>query len=352
MRKNNQKMDEEAQTWRELLGKVAAQPEDRYRIATALRINSVTITRWIAGKSNPRLETLRALPRVLPEYREQLLTLLRREYANLFANEPLIDMPLTLPSSFYSHVLNTYAMHPERLRASSLRSSILQQIIQHFDPNKEGFSVFIAQCVAPDPGYKVRSMRMIMGYGEPAVSDLFTNQTCFYGAESQPGLAALAAHLVVTQNPEEAQRIIPDQYGIPFGSSLAIPLLQYDCIAGCVCFACPQENYFSSERIGLIKHYVNLLTIAFEPHEFYHLSDLNLAMMPPRSVQAPVLANLQDRIISYMLLPTSEGHPLSRQQVEQKVLKEKEEELIQLVLLSGRRSEAHVRAHAPEELIH
>ncbi len=351
MRKNNQEMDEEAQTWRDLLGKVAAQPEERYRIAAALRINSITITRWITGTSNPRLETLRTLPRILPEYREQLITLLKQEYPNFFANEPIVDMPLTIPSSFYSHVLNTYSMQPERLRASSLCSTILQQIIQHFDPENEGLVAYIVQCVVPDPGHKVRSMRVIMGYGGSTASSPFTNQTCFCGAESQAGLAALAAHLVVIQNPEEARRIIPGQYAIVRGSSLAIPLLQYDRIAGCVCFASSQENYFSSERIGLLKHYANLLTIAFKPSEFYPLSDVNLAMMPPRSLQVSILAEIQDRILSYMLLPPSEGRPLSRQQVEQKVLKEKEEELIQLVLTSAQRSEAYMRDYAPEELI-
>jgi hypothetical protein len=342
MRRNNQEMDEEAQTWRNLLGKVAAQPEERHRIAMALRINSITITRWIAGTSNPRLETLRSLPRVLPGCREQLITLLKQEYPNLFANEPLIDMALTIPSAFYSHVLSTYSTHPELLRASSLSSTILQQIVRHFDPGNEDFAAFTAQCVAPEPDHKVRSLRIIMGYGGLSVGRSFTNQTCFCGAESQAGLAAIAAHLIAIQNPEEARRIIPDQYIIESASSLAIPLLQYDRIAGCVCFVSSQENYFSPERIGLLKHYVNLLTIAFEPHEFYHLSDVNLAMMPPRSLQASVLVDLQDRITSYMLLRTSEGHPLSRQEAEQKVLKEKEEELIQLVLTSGQRSEVYI----------
>ncbi len=343
MRKNNQEMDEEAQTWRDLLRKVAVKPEERRRIAAALRINTITISRWIAGVSNPRRETLRALPAVLPEYSEQLITLLKQEYTHLFANDLAIDMPLAVPPTFYSHVLNTYSMHPENLRASSLCSAILQKIIQQFDPDDEGFATFIAQCVPPDPGHKVRSLRITMGYGGSPVTRSFANRTCFCGAESQAGLAALAAHFVVIQNPEEARRIVPGQHVIVFGSSLAIPLLQYDSIAGCACFVSPHQNYFSSERIALLKHYANLLTIAFEPHEFYRISDINLAMMPPRSLQASVLVDLQDRITSSMLLPTPEGYPLSRQEAERKVLKEKEEELIQLVLTTGQRSEAYMR---------
>ncbi|MBV9258342.1 MAG: hypothetical protein JO215_10015 [Ktedonobacteraceae bacterium] len=339
MRKNNQKMVEDAQTWRDLLRKVAAKPDERHRIATALRINSITITRWITGTSNPRAETLRALPRVLPEYREQLITLLRREYAHLFADEPVIDMPLDIPPAFYSQMLNIYSMHPECLRASTLGSTILQQIVEHFDPDDDGFAAFIAQCVPPHPDHKVRSLRITVGIGGPVH---YTNRTCFCGAESQAGLAALHVHHVTIQNPEEAQRLIPAQHVLVFGSSLAIPIVQYDHIAGCACFVSPQKDYFTSERVGLLKRYVDLLTIAFEPGEFYHLSDINLAMMPIRSQQASVLADLQDRITSYMLIPTPEGRLLSRQEAEQRVLKEKEEALIQIVLASEQRSEVYV----------
>ncbi len=342
MRKNSQEMEEEAQTWRDLLGKVITRPGERQRIAAALRINSITITRWIAGTTRPRVETLRALPRVLPHYREQLITLLRQEYPGMFTDESIIDMQLSIPPDFYSQVLNTYAMDPERLRISSLASTILQQIIFQFDLDNHGFAAFIAQCVAPTPNHKVRSLRITMGFGGPPATRRFANQTCFCGAESQAGLAALSAHPVIIQNPEDAQRIIPSQHVIVHGSSLAIPLLQYDCIAGCACFVSPQRNYFSLERIDLLKHYVNLLTIAFEPREFYPLSDISLAMMPDRIQQEALLSHLQERITARMLLPTPEGLPLSRLEAEQQILKEVEAELIQFVPAPEHRSKVPI----------
>jgi hypothetical protein len=342
MRKNNQGMEEEAQTWRDLLGRVATRPKERHRIAATLRINSITITRWIAGTSNPRIETLRALPRVLPQYREQLITLLKQEYPDLFTNEPIVDMQLSIPSDFYRQVLNTYAMDPERLRISSLAITILQQIIFQFDPDNSGFAALIAQCVAPTPGHKVRSLRVTLGYGGPSSTRRFINQTCFCGTESQAGRAALSAHPIIVQNPEDEQRIIPDQYVIVHGSSLAIPLLQYDCIAGCACFVSPQRNYFSPERIGLLKHYANLLTTAFEQEEFYPLSDINLAMMPTRAQQETFLSDLQQRITARMLIPVPGSPPLSRLQAEQEILKEIEAELIQFVLSPNRRSEVPI----------
>ena len=331
MHKNSQGMEEGVQTWRDLLGKIATKPGERHKIAAALRINSITITRWIAGTTKPRVETLRALLRVLPQYREQLITLLKQEYPDLFINEPVIDMQIAIPSDFYSQVLNMYALDPERLRISSLASTILQQIVLQFDSGNEGFATFITQCVAPAPGQKVRSLRITIGHGGPLATRRFINQTCFCGAESQAGLATLSAHPVIIQNSEEAQRIIPGQHIVIHGSSLAIPLLQHDHIAGCACFVSPQRDYFSAERIGLLKHYTNLLTIAFEPWDFYPLSDIHLAMMPNRSQQEAFLSTLQERITTRMLIPVPAGLPLSRAQAEQQVLKEVEAELIQSV---------------------
>jgi hypothetical protein len=337
MRKNSQEMEEEVRTWRDLLGKVASRPGERQRIAAALRINSITITRWVTGASKPRLETLRALPHVLPQHYEQMITLLKLEYPDLFTNETIVDMDVSIPPDFYRQVLNSYAMDPERLRVFTLGNTILRQIILQFDPDNEGFAVFIAQCVPPDPSHKVRSLRITIGAGGPPAGN-HRNQTCFCGAESQAGLAVLSAHAVILQNPEDVQRIFPGQQILVPGSSLAIPILQYDCSAGSACFVSPQKNFFSSERISLLKQYVNLLTIAFEPQEFYPLADINLAMIPMRSQQQPLLSMLQQRITARMLLPVSEGLPLSRLQAEQQIIKEIEEELIQLVLTADRHS--------------
>jgi hypothetical protein len=333
MRKNNQEIDEEPQTWRDLLERVVLKPAERHKLAATLRINAITITRWVAGTSKPRHETLRALLAALPAHREQMAILLRQEYPGLLADESFVDMPLIIPADFYNHILNTYSMHPERLRSPKIISCILQQILTQLDPSHElGIATFIAQCVPPTPGQKVLSLRIVIGYGGPPTTRTLINQTFFCGAESQAGLAALEAHPVVIQNPEEAQRIVPNQHTIVFGSSLAIPILQYDRIAGCACFVSPQPDYFSPERINLLKHYVNMLTIAFEPRDFYLLPDINLAMMPHRSQQTSILADLQERITAYMLLRTPEGLFLSWLDAEYKAIKEKENALILLAL--------------------
>src|SRR5947209_273532 len=125
MHKHRQEI-EEVQTWRELLGKVAAPPDERQRIAAALRINTITISRWVAGSSKPRIETLRALPQALPRQSEQMISLLKLEYPDLFTNGQIDDIESAIPHGFYSQVLNTYAMDPERLRVYALGSAILR----------------------------------------------------------------------------------------------------------------------------------------------------------------------------------------------------------------------------------
>lgn len=344
MHKHRQEI-EEVQTWRELLGKVAARSDERQRIAAALRINTITISRWVAGSSKPRIETLRALPQALPKQSEQMITLLKLEYPDLFTNGQIIDdIESAIPHGFYGQVLNTYAMDPERLRVYALGSAILRQIIFQFDSDNKGFAIFIAQCVPPGFDRKVRSLRIIIDEGGPSTINPFRNQTCFCGAESQAGMAVQSAHMVVIQNPEDVQRIIiPDQQITVSGSSLALPLLRYDSSAGSVWFVSPQKNFFTPDRISLLKHYANLLTIAFEPHEFYPLSSIHLTMMPARSQQHPLLSTLQKRITDRMLAPLSESLPLSRLQAEQQIIKETEEELIQLSLTAEPRSEAFIR---------
>jgi hypothetical protein len=330
-RKNNQEIDDELQTWRTLLEKAVLKPAERHKLAATLRINAITITRWVAGTSKPRHETLRALLAAMPEYREQMAILLMQEYPDLFANEPVTDMPLIIPADFYNRIINIYTMHPERLRSPKIISCILQQIITQLDPShKHGIGTYIVQCVPPTPGQKVRSLRLVTGYGGPPASK--SNQTFFCGVESQAGLAALQAHHVAIQNLAEAQRIAPNQHTIVFASSLTIPILQYDRIAGCAGFVSPQPDYFSPERITLLKHYVNMLTIAFEPRDFYPLPDINLAIMPQRSQQVSILADLQERITAYMLLRTPEGLFLSWLEAEYKAIKEKENMLIQFAL--------------------
>ena len=53
-------------TWRELLGSIIRDPQERQRIASDLGVRTITLMRWANGESNPRLQTLHQLLGVLP----------------------------------------------------------------------------------------------------------------------------------------------------------------------------------------------------------------------------------------------------------------------------------------------
>lgn len=71
---------QEPPTWRELLGKIVADPHERERIANELGVNPITLVRWVNNESKPRTQHLRQLLNALPEYRARLLELIIEEF--------------------------------------------------------------------------------------------------------------------------------------------------------------------------------------------------------------------------------------------------------------------------------
>ena len=75
----------EPQTWRELLGVIVEDPQERLHVARAINVNQITLARWVAGISSPRQRSLRILLDVLPEQRERFIQLLALDYPELRA---------------------------------------------------------------------------------------------------------------------------------------------------------------------------------------------------------------------------------------------------------------------------
>src|ERR1700693_3061041 len=103
------KMDE-PQSWRELLAIIIRDPHERQRIAGELSVSTVTLNRWVRGESAPRPHNLRHLLSVVPQFRDELLELLRLEEDT----ENLIgassdDSEQEIPASFYIRVFNARA---------------------------------------------------------------------------------------------------------------------------------------------------------------------------------------------------------------------------------------------------
>ncbi|TMC17601.1 MAG: GAF domain-containing protein [Chloroflexi bacterium] len=319
---------EEQQTWRDLLGKIISNAQEKQRIAKTLGVNPVTLLRWATNKSNPRQDNLRQLVDTLPGYRQQLIELVAKEYPQIFGDiNKSEDIPLEIPSTFYAHVLNAHTTTPAMLRASSVCTLILQQILAHLDPRHLGMLVAIAQCVTPKSDCSVHSLRQTVYRGTYPWNTL-NEQVVFYGAESQIGQAISSGHAVVTQSKEEKRRLYPIHFVDEEESSAAFPILIAGRAAGCLYIASTRRDYFSHARLALIQCYTDLMVLAFEERDFYSLDKIELRVMPEPYKQQPHIIGLQQNIIQKMLRSAQEGKAITRPEAELLVWQETEERLL------------------------
>src|SRR6266566_4807276 len=101
--------------WRERLGEVIQNPQERQRLVNELSINSLTLTRWANNQSKPRPRNLHQLLNALPQYRDELIKSFALEFPNFVADEighGIADQPLEIPSEFYARILATYLTTP------------------------------------------------------------------------------------------------------------------------------------------------------------------------------------------------------------------------------------------------
>jgi len=319
---------EEQQTWRELLGNIISNAYEKQRIAKVLGVNPVTLNRWATNKSNPRQDNLRQLFDTLPNYRHQLIELVAKEYPQVFGDiNKTEELPLEIPSTFYAHVLNAHTTTPAMLRASSVCTLILQQILVHLDPRHSGMLVAVTQCVPPKSGCSVHSLRQTVYRGTYPWNTL-NEQVMFYGAESQVGQAISAGHAVVTQNKEEKRQLYPIHFTEEEESSAAFPILMAGHAAGCLYIASTRRDYFSHPRLALIQCYTDLMVLSFEEYDFYSLDKIELRVMPERHKQQSHIIGLQQNIIQKMLRSAQAGRAITRPEAELLVWQETEETLL------------------------
>src|SRR5690242_6065994 len=108
---------EEILTWRTLLREVIRSSQERQRIAYALNVNPVTLMCWANNTSNPRPETLRALPDAIPASRKMLINLIEQEYPDIFLNDKIrAQQTQTAPSAFYGRFFHDYTTLPHNTR--------------------------------------------------------------------------------------------------------------------------------------------------------------------------------------------------------------------------------------------
>lgn len=322
---------QEAQTWRELLGNIIRDPQEKQRLADELQVGPITLVRWVNGQVKPRPQKLQELMNALPQHRQMLLKLIGEEFQGFISalEEMSEDTSQEIPSAFYARVLSAYSTTPRLLRSSSISSLILQQALAHLDPNRQGMSITAVLCSTPRQGDKVRSLHEVLGRGTFPWKSHLDNQALL-GYESLAGYAVTTFRFVVNQNIKEGQTFFPVLPAEHEESAAACPLLQANRVAGCLLVASNRSNYFTPARQALIQNYANLMVLAYEPEGFYDQQSVELGIMPSLEAQQPHIAHFQQRITDLMVRTAAEGHPMTRTRAELEIWQQLEEEFLSL----------------------
>src|SRR5438874_2837241 len=101
-------------SWRDLLKEIISEPGEQDRIAAAIGVRPITLTRWANGESKPRPRNISQLLQALPHpQRERLAELLEEEYS---------DMLDSLPSNRLDEIEYKFIMQVLDIRASTSSS--------------------------------------------------------------------------------------------------------------------------------------------------------------------------------------------------------------------------------------
>ena len=316
------------QSWRELLREVIAAPRVKERLAGELGLNAITLTRWVIGETEPRPENLRRLRGYLtPDYRAQFDQLVKVEYPELIL--PTEDASAVESGvELFRSVLVARATSADLARFWTISQRVIQHALRQLDPEREGIAITVVRCMPPASDGLIHSLRETEGRGTPPWESNLSYKAQFLGAES------LAGHVVSTMRPEAVNLVsapvvfpaLPTEHE---ASAMAAPIVFANRVAGCLLVSSAQPNYFISQaKFTQITDYALLLSLAFEPGEFYPPERINLRVMPPLSIQRPVLDQFQRRVVTRMYESYAAERPLSRAQAELAIWQQIEAELI------------------------
>lgn len=324
-------------TWREFLGQLIRDSQEKQRIAAELGINSATLVRWVHNETDPRPQNLRQLLKALPHHRQKMRELVAVEFSEFStdAKDGLpqdLDTSREIPSASYAVVLHTYVNAPKRQRFWSVSNVILQEALRQLDPSQQGMTISVAQCVPPRAGWKVRSLREHIGRGTHPWKATLKHEVAFLGIESLAGYSVANSRMLTSQDKSERQMRFPAKWLTWEESAVACPIMHEGRIAGCLLFSSTQPNYFLPFRETLIQQYAELMVLAFEPEEFYDQQDIQLELMPSYEIQEEHFSNLRQRISNAMAEGSKMNSSMTIGQTELMVWQQLEEELIQHAL--------------------
>ncbi len=321
--------------WQAVLQKIIQSPKERQRLATALGINIITLSRWVKADSHPQRSYLLRLVKVVqPIHRSEMLSALLRAYPDMH-DKFMEEIAETVPSSFFRQILRDRASIIETLRPWQISGTVLNEALKLLDPHQLGMAVTAALCMPPVDD-KIRSLREHGGRGHAPWSSDLEQKAVFLGLNS------LAGHAVIFGRAASVPDVRKERYIPVFGyptdweiSAGAAPIWLQGRIAGCLLAASLQPEHFTQERMDLLITFASIFSLALNPDEFYDHRAVQLRYIPQPSQQQDSLRSFRQRVTRLMTESARQGSPLSNAEAEKCAWQEIEEELLLIGQSSG-----------------
>jgi len=320
-------------TWRDLLQSLLSSSSERDRIAAAIGVRSITLTRWIQGASVPRPANVQQLLYALPvEVQEQFRSLLEQEGFLQQAMVPLQEIPFPL----VREVFETRATTSKAMRFWVISRQVLQHALRQLDPVPVGMAISVVRCMPPSEDGSIRSLRESIGRGtSPWKAEL--EQPMFLGAESLSGYVVMLGRPATIHNLTAERHYYPASLVEHEISAVAMPLMDANRVAGCVLFSSTQPDYFvSPARLALVHGYTYLMSLAFAEEDFYPPELIQLRGVPPITIQQQYFVGFRQRVVKVMQEAARAGRALPLLQAEQQVWQQLEDTLLKLPPSSDR----------------
>lgn len=196
--------------WREMLGNIVEDAQEKQRIADGLGISPITLTRWITGEFKPRPQNLRLLLHLFPEYRRPFLALWSEEFgANFVAVVTDDPVPYEISPSFYAQVMHAHRFVPRVQRFHTICDLVLPQALGQLDPNQTGMSIMIIQCTPPMQDGQVRSLYRDMRHGIYPIPYEVDQSMYFLGRGTLAGYVVSSGRPFVVRDRAERNVLFP-----------------------------------------------------------------------------------------------------------------------------------------------
>jgi hypothetical protein len=321
--------------WREFLGSIISNTSERDRIATEIGVHSVTLSRWVSGESSPRPHNMRQLLRAIPKQPRQQLQSLLEQFSSDISDFEIDTSEQEIPYKFIMDVLDARASIPDLLRFWSITRLVLQQALRQLDPDRVGMAITVVRCMPPRDG-KIRSLREGVGLGTPPWGGDLEEKALLLGAESLAGHVTVSCRLEHIGDLKSNKTFLPAYQVEHEVSAVACPIMYACRVAGCLLLSSTQLDYFAPEaRLSLVRGYTNLVSLAFNPDEFYDPEKIALHIMPPPDRQQEFFDGFRQRVLKRMQKSAVMEQRLASTEAEQQEWLQIEESLLNLQLETG-----------------